>query len=115
MTATMTAVQTRTAAPPSVAVIDEAVKGLLDALTMMGLDDPWWETVGPLVSAAALRLRVAIGAPLAGSSAGTPPIVRERDVATTARYLLGREVRVQNAQAAREFVMLAMEAKLAIA
>jgi hypothetical protein len=114
MTATLTTVQTRTAAPPSLAVITEAADGLLDALTAAGLDDPRWESVGPLVSAAALLLREAIGAPVAGSSAGAPPIVRECDVATAARCLLGREVCVQNASAAHAFVKLATKAIAAL-
>lgn len=114
MTATMTTLPTQTAAPPSLAVVTEAAHGFLDALTLCGLDDSRWGTVGRLVSPAALRLREAIGAPLAGSSAAAPPIVRERDLATAARYLLRPETNVQDAHAAHEFVTLALEARLAL-
>lgn len=94
--------------------VSTAAGVLLDAMTAAGLDDPRWETAGPLVSAAALRLRQALGVPVLGTCVGTAPVVREHDLATAARGLLAREVHLADVAAAREFVRLALEAAVAL-
>lgn len=113
MTDTVTTVEIRTDAPPSVWTIDAAATGLLQTITMAGLDHPGWKTAGPLVSAAA-ELWEAIGAPVTGFSADSPPVVCERDVAMAARRLPADGVRVENEAAAAGFVALAAEATVAL-
>jgi hypothetical protein len=86
---------------------------LLQAMTRAGLDDPRWESAGPLVSAAAQRLREALGMAIRGKCVSVPAVVREADFALAARPLLAAASVVDPA-AAREFVQLADEATLAL-
>jgi hypothetical protein len=86
---------------------------LLSAMTEAGLDDPGWESAGPLVSAAAQSLREALGTPVHGSCLSVPAVVREADFALAARPLLA-EAAVVDPDAARRFAQLAIEAALAL-
>lgn len=86
---------------------------LLTAMTQAGLDDPRWESAGPIVSAAAQRLREALGTPVSVSALSGPAVVREADFALAARPLLGGAVAV-DPEAARQFAGLAIEAALAL-
>jgi hypothetical protein len=90
-----------------------AADTLLCAMTEAGLDDPRWESAGPLVSAAAQRLREALGTAVHGSCVSVPAVVREADFALAARPLLAEAV-VVDPGAARQFVRLAAEAALAL-
>jgi hypothetical protein len=85
---------------------------LLQTMTRAAVDDPHWESAGPLVSAAAQRLREALGTAIRGKCVSVPAVVREADFALAARPLL-TEVAVVDPAAAREFVQLAGEATLA--
>jgi hypothetical protein len=93
--------------------LKSAAEILLSAMTEAGLGDPRWESAGPLVSAAAQRLREALGTPLQGGCVSVPAVVRERDFALAARPLLAEEV-VVDPDAAGQFVRLAVEAALAL-
>lgn len=86
---------------------------LLGAMTEAGLDDPRWESAGPLVSAAAQRLREALGTPVQGHCLSVPAVVREADFARAARPLLDEAV-VVDPWAAHQFVRLAVEAALVL-
>lgn len=86
---------------------------LLCAMTDAGLDDPGWESAGPLVSAAAQWLREAMGTAVHGSCVSVPAVVREADFALACRPLLTGAVIVEP-EAARQFVRLAAEATLAL-
>jgi hypothetical protein len=111
---TITTIQTREGAlaVPGQPNVETAADMLLNAMTEAGLDDPGWESAGPLVSEAAKRLRGALGTTVRGSCVSVPPVVREADFALAARPLLGEAV-VVDAGAARQFVRLAVEAALA--
>lgn len=99
---------------PGPRALRAATRTLLDAMTVAGLGDPRWATAGPLVSAAALRLRKALGAASHGSCVGTAPVVRERDFAVAARGLLRDDVHLTDLAAARDFVRLALDAARAL-
>ena len=90
-----------------------ATDPLLHAMTEIGLDDPRWESAGPLVSAAAQRLREALGTAVRGSCVSVPAVVREADLALAARPLLGQAT-VVDPESARQFVRLAGEAAMAL-
>lgn len=114
MTSMVTSRQTPTMAVPGPRAVQAAATAVLEAMTAAGPDDPRWEHVGPLVSAAALRLREALGSHVEGSCVGSPAIVRERDFAVAARGLLAREVRIVDGRAARDYVRLAFDAAVAL-
>ena len=82
-------------------------------MTQANYDDPRWESAGPLVSAAAQRLREALGTPVRGSCVSVSVVVREADFGLAARPLLV-DAPVVYIVAAREFVQLAGEAQLAL-
>jgi hypothetical protein len=48
--------------------------------------------------------------PVIGFGGDAPPIVRERDLSTAAHRLLARHVRIENKQAAWQFLQLAEHA-----
>jgi hypothetical protein len=114
-TVTITTMHTpdSTHAVPGQRNLEAAADTLLNAMTEAGLDDPGWESAGPLVSEAAQRLREALGTPVRGSCVSVPAVVREADFALATRPLLGEAV-VVDAEAARQFVRLAFEAALAL-
>lgn len=114
MTSMVISRQGSTLTLPGLRSVNAATQALLDAMTAAGPDDPRWDGVGPLVSAAALRLREAIGTPVVGSCVGAPPIVRESDFAAAARGLLSREARIEHPGPARDFIRLAFEATVAL-
>jgi hypothetical protein len=93
--------------------IKTAADTLLHAMTETGLEDPRWESAGPLVSAAAQRLREALGTAVRGDCVSGPAVVRETDFALSARPLLA-DAAVVDPNAARQFVGLAVEAALAL-
>lgn len=99
---------------PSLRAVENAAGTLVRVMTEVGLDDPRWETAGPLVSAAALRLREALGTPVSGSCVSAPSVVRERDFTAAARTLLDDRVTLVDPWAGRAFVGLAVEAALAL-
>ena len=113
----MTITTIRTADNPSVVPgqpsLKIAVDMLLCAMTDAGLDDPRWESAGPLVSAATQWLREAMGAAVQGSCVSVPAVVREADFALAARPLQSEAVIVEP-EAAQQFVRLAAEAALAL-
>jgi hypothetical protein len=115
--ATMTITTTRTPETPFVVPgprsLQTAADTLLQTMAEAGLDDPRWESAGPLVSAAAERLREALGTASRGGCVAVPAVVRERDFALAARPLLA-EADVVDPEAARQFVRLAVEAALAL-
>jgi hypothetical protein len=114
MTATLTTAHNRTRTPPSVDVIRAATRRLLTTISALDADDDRWHTIGPLLGAAAQRLREALGSSITGSCTGAPPIVQERDLSTAAHRLLARDVRIENEQAARQFLRLALDATVAL-
>ena len=114
MTATLTAAHSRTGTHPSVDVIRTATRRLLAAISALGADHGRWDTAGPLLGAAADQLREALGTPVTGSCIGAPPIVQERDLSMAAHRLLARDVRIENEQAARQFLRLALDATVAL-
>ncbi len=87
---------------------------LVGAMIKADLDNHRWESAGPLVSAAAERLREALGTPVRGSCVSVPAVVREADFASAARPLLAGAT-VVDPEAARQFARLAVEAALALA
>ncbi len=113
MTITTTRRPESALAVPGKQSINSAADILLHAMTEAGLDDPRWESAGPLVSEAAQRLREALGTPVRASRVSVPAVVREADFAQAARPLLG-EVVVVDPEAARQFTRLAAEATLAL-
>jgi hypothetical protein len=98
---------------PDLLTIKTSVDALLHTLAEADLNDPRWESAGPLVSAAALRLREALGTEIRGKCVSVPPIVRAADFAQAARPLLADAALVVPA-AAQQFVQLAGEAALAL-
>jgi hypothetical protein len=98
---------------PDQQTIKNAVDILVHAMTEADLRDPHWESAGPLVSAAALRLREALGTEVRGKCVSVAPIVRAADFATAARPLLTEAI-VVDPEATRHFVQLAEEATLAL-
>ncbi len=96
-----------------VRAVNAAARAVMDAITTASPEDSRWKTGGPLVSAAALRLREAIGAPVIGTSIDAPPIVRECDLATAARGLLARDAHIEDGVAASDFLRLAFKATVA--
>ena len=98
---------------PAVQSVKTIADSLLHAMTEAGLDDPGWESAGPLVSAAAQRLREALGTEVHGDCVSMSTIVREADFALAARPLLA-EAAVVDPEAARQFVRLAVDATLAL-
>ena len=112
---TITTIRIRESDPvvPGQPSLKTAADTVLNAMTDAGLDDPRWESAGLLVSAAAQRLREALGTPVRGSCGAAPPVVREADFALAARPLLAEAV-VIDARAARHFVQMAAEAALAL-
>jgi len=100
-------------AVPDQRSINAVADDLLQAMTRAGLDDPRWESAGPLVSAAAHRLREALGTTIRGKCVSVLAVVREADFALAARPLLA-DAAVVDPAAAREFVQLADEARLAL-
>ena len=98
---------------PGQSSLKTAADTVLNAMTEAGLDDPRWETAGLLVSAAAQRLREALGTPVHGSCVSVPAVARDADFALAARPLLGVAVVVDH-EAARQFARLAVEAALAL-
>jgi len=112
---TTTTIRTPRNAPvvPGPHIIKIVADSLLRAMTEAGFDDPQWESAGPLVSAAAQRLREALGTPVNGTCVSVSAVVREADFAQAARPLLV-DAPVVDIVAAREFVQLAGEAQLAL-
>ena len=111
---TTTTIRTpRNAIVPGPYVIKAVADSLLQAMTEAGFDDPHWDSAGPLVSAAAQRLREALGTPVNGSCVSVSVVVREADFAMATRPLLV-DAPVVDIVAAREFVQLAGEAQLAL-
>ena len=100
-------VASTTTTPPSVDVVKRACTNLLDAVSMLDLDDPEWARVGPLVLDAATSLREAVGVATVPGSPHAAPIVHQRDLSTAARRLLATDVRIVDHSAARAFVRLA--------
>ena len=98
---------------PDLRSIESVADDLLTAMTRAGLADAHWESAGPLISAAAQRLREALGTPIHGKCVSVSAVVREADFALAARPLLA-EATVVDPAAAREFVQLAGEARLAL-
>jgi hypothetical protein len=98
---------------PELPSLKATADALLDAMTEAGIDHPRWELAGPLVSAAAERLREALGIPVHGSCLSVPAVVREADFALATRPLLA-EVVVVDSEAAGQFTRLAVEATLAL-
>jgi hypothetical protein len=115
MTMTITPIRIGESDPivPGQPSLESAADTVLNAMTEAGLDDPRWESAGPLVSAAAQRLREALGTPVHGSCVSVPAVVREADFALAARPLLAEAV-VVDPEAARQFARLAVEAALAL-
>lgn len=93
--------------------MQQAADTLLQAMAEASLDDPRWQSAGPLVTAAAQRLREALGSEVHGSCVSTPTVVREADFALATRPLLADAV-VVDPGAARQFVRLAVDAALAL-
>lgn len=115
MTITITTQDTgRPVALPTIRGVDAAATMLLQAMSAAGLDGPRWETAGPLVSFAALRLREALGTPVRGTCVAAAPVVRERDFAVAAYALLSGDVRLVDPVAGRDFVRVATQAGLAL-
>jgi hypothetical protein len=104
----------RTVVLPCLRAVEAAATMLLDAMTAAGLDDPRWQTAGPLVSAAALRLRECLGTPVRGTCVSGVPVVREADFAVAARALFSRDARLVAPMAGRDFVRIAVKAGLAL-
>ncbi len=102
-----------THAVPGPYIVKTVADSLLQAMTDAGFDAPHWEAAGPLVSAAAQRLREALGTPVNGICVSVSAVVREADFAIAARPLLV-DAPVVDFVAAREFVQLAGEAQLAL-
>jgi hypothetical protein len=98
---------------PDQQTIKTAVDALLHAIAKADLNDLRWESAGPLVSAAAQRLREALGTEVRGKCVSVPPIVRAADFAQAARPLLA-EAALVDPEAAQQFVQLAGEATLAL-
>lgn len=111
-TATTTAPTTATAV--SLAQIDGATHALLAAVTEAGPESPGWQAAGPLVSAAARCLRIALGTPVLEPEVDLPPIVREADLGTAARPLLRTGTRVVEQGAAATYLRVAAAATLAL-
>lgn len=113
----MSIITLRTSRDALVASDQRSIKAVADALlhamTDAGLDDSRWESAGPLVSAAALRLREALGTAIRGKCVSAAGVAREADFAMAARPLLV-DATVVDPEAAREFVQLATEATLAL-
>ena len=93
--------------------LEDAADLLLRAMTQAGLDAPTWSSAGPLVSAAAQQLRLALGTADGGSTLSAPAVAREADFASAMRPLLSTW-RLEDPAAARQFVRLAQEAALAL-
>lgn len=98
---------------PDQQTIKTSADALLHAMAEANLDNPRWESAGPLVSAAAQRLREALGTEVRGKCVSVPPIVRAADFAHAARPLLAEAALIDPA-AAQQFVQLADEATLAL-
>lgn len=113
MTTTTIHSTSNTSVVPNPHVIKAVADSLLNAMTEAGFDDPHWESAGPLVSAAAQRLREALGTPVNGSCVSVSAVVREADFAMATRPLLV-DAPVVDIVAARGFVQLAGEAQLAL-
>lgn len=113
MTATFTTAHDPTVTAADVNVLRQAAGRMLATISTVDPDDRRWDTAGRLVSIAATRLREALGTPVVGECAGAPPIVRERDLSTAAHRLLARDVRIQNAHAAQQFLRAAVEVSVA--
>jgi hypothetical protein len=114
MTTTLTTVRSRSETAPSVDVVRTATRRLLVTISALDVDDHRWRAAGQLVSSAALSLREAIGTPVAGCLVDAPPIVRERDLSMAAHRLLARDVRIENEQAAQQFIQLALHVTVAL-
>ena len=93
--------------PPSVDVVRRACTDLLDAVSMLDLDDPRWVRVGPVVAEAATSLRESVGVATVPGSPDAAPIVHQRDLSTVARRLLATDVGIVDDRAATAFVRLA--------
>jgi hypothetical protein len=113
MTMTTTRTSENARIVPGPLTLTAAADALLDAITDAGPDDPRWLSAGPLVSAAAQRLREALGTPVNGSCASMSAVVREADFALAVRPLLAEAV-VVDPGAAQQFVGLAVAAALAL-
>ena len=113
MTVTTTRTPESARLDPSEQNLRTAAETLLHAMIEAGLDDPRWESAGPLVSMAAERLREALGTPVHGRCVAAPTVVREADFALAVRPLLA-EVVVMDPDAAEQFVRVAVEAALAL-
>jgi len=113
MTTTTIRTAGSTNAVPGPYIVKTVADSLLQAMTDAGFDAPHWESAGPLVSAAAQRLREALGTPVNGACVSVSAVVREADFAIAARPLLV-DAPVVDFVAAREFVQLAGEAQLAL-
>ena len=98
---------------PDLLTIKTSVDALLHTLAEADLNDPRWESAGPLVSAAAQQLRQALGTEVRGKCLSVPPVVRAADFAQAARPLLAEAALVDPA-AAQQFVQLAREATVAL-
>lgn len=114
MTATLTTTVDRTPTAVGVDEIRDVTNRLLRTIAACDPDDRRWERAGQLVTAAAARLREAIGTASVASGGDAPPIVRERDLATAAHRLLASDARVVDVRAAHQFVRLSMDAALAL-
>jgi hypothetical protein len=96
-----------------VRLLATAAKELLAAMALADLDATRWESAGPLVSAAAQRLRDALGLPQDGVCGSVPPVVREADFGVAVRPLLGTPT-VADTGAVQDFLGLAVDAALAL-
>lgn len=90
-----------------------ATEILLGAITAAGPDDTRWVAAGPLVSRAAVRLRETLGVPVRGECRGAAPVVRERDFADAARWLLQDGASIREERTARDYVRIALESAVA--
>lgn len=111
ITATPTIDTTRTV--PTLHDVRTVGDALLEAITEAGPNDPRWAVAGPHVSAAARRLRQALGLPAIDGDVSLAPVVLEADLATAARRLFAKPPLVDD-EAARQFLGLAHDATLAL-
>ena len=100
---------------PSLRAVRAATDTLMRLLATTDLADPRRESAGPLVSAAAESLRQALGSPSQVTSVSAPAVVREADLATAARRLLADDAELVDPAAGRDYVLLAVDASLALA
>lgn len=88
--------------PAGLEELRRSVRSLAEGLAELPGGDPRWQTVGGSVTAVADLVRRSVGSSGATGSVDLTPVVRLRDLAVAARFLLGRGVTIVDPEAARD-------------